>query len=224
MAQFLIVDEYGVSRTGLRCLIERRIKDAKVDDTSSLISIIDLLEDNNPFDLMLIDFYSLVGYSRDSLARAFNIPKSTRMIVTSAVRSRENVLSCLAHGFHGFLDRLQPDHLLLSSLDEICEGRICVPPWIAEGEAARDLLVTPEEYFAGSLTPRQRSVLSLIAQGLSNKEIAHLLHISEGTTKIHTAAMLRALGVRNRTEAAAKATEFLAYKATNAVKAAHRSS
>ena len=61
------------------------------------------------------------------------------------------------------------------------------------------------------LTPRQQSVLSLVAQGLSNKQIAYRLQISEGTAKIHTAALLRALGVRNRAEAAAKAAAQLGW-------------
>jgi DNA-binding NarL/FixJ family response regulator len=59
------------------------------------------------------------------------------------------------------------------------------------------------------LTMRQREVLSCLAQGLSNKEIARALNIAEATTKIHTAALLRALGVRNRTQAAFRAGKLL---------------
>ena len=59
------------------------------------------------------------------------------------------------------------------------------------------------------LTKRQREVLSLLAQGLSNKEIARALVIAEATTKIHMAALLRGLGVRNRTEAAFKAANLV---------------
>ena len=55
------------------------------------------------------------------------------------------------------------------------------------------------------LTRRQREVLQLLTHGKSNKEIARLLGIAEATTKIHMAALVRALGVRNRTEAAFKA-------------------
>jgi DNA-binding NarL/FixJ family response regulator len=51
-------------------------------------------------------------------------------------------------------------------------------------------------------------VLHLLARGMSNKEIAHSLNIAESTSKIHTAAVLRALGVRNRTEAAIKALKL----------------
>ena len=59
------------------------------------------------------------------------------------------------------------------------------------------------------LTKRQREVLPLLARGLSNKEIARALAIAEATTKIHLAALLRALGVRNRTEAAYKAANLI---------------
>ena len=55
------------------------------------------------------------------------------------------------------------------------------------------------------LTRRQREVLSLLVGGKSNKDIARVLHIAQATTKIHMAALVRALGVRNRTEAAFKA-------------------
>ena len=59
------------------------------------------------------------------------------------------------------------------------------------------------------LSARQQKVLYLLARGMSNKEIAHALSIAESTSKIHTSAVLRALGVRNRTEAAIKALKII---------------
>lgn len=56
------------------------------------------------------------------------------------------------------------------------------------------------------LTPRQREILSLLIQGMTNKEIARALKIAEATTKIHMAALVRNIGARNRTEAAYKAS------------------
>jgi DNA-binding NarL/FixJ family response regulator len=53
-----------------------------------------------------------------------------------------------------------------------------------------------------ALTERERVVLSLMAKGLSNREIADALHLAIGTVKTHVSAILRKLGVRNRTEAA----------------------
>jgi DNA-binding NarL/FixJ family response regulator len=208
--RILIVDEYAVSRAGLHSLVEQRIRGALVIDAPSLASAAHFFDGDDAFDLVLIDYDTLSGHSRDSLARSLNIPKFTRIAITSAAHSRDAVLTCLVDGFHGFIDRLQPDHQLMTSLNDICNGRVSVPPWIADGEEGHSPASRSIEPLVECLTPRQRSVLSLIAQGLSNKEIAHLLHISEGTTKVHTAAMLRALGARNRTEAAAKASALFA--------------
>lgn len=62
------------------------------------------------------------------------------------------------------------------------------------------------------MTRRQREILPLLAQGMSNKEIARELSIAEGTSKIHTAALLRALCARNRTEAAFIAAKLVGPK------------
>jgi DNA-binding NarL/FixJ family response regulator len=70
------------------------------------------------------------------------------------------------------------------------------------------------------LTKRQREVLTLLAGGLSNKEIARALHIAEATTKIHMAALLRGLGARNRTEAAFKAANLV--RSTELISAGQR--
>jgi DNA-binding NarL/FixJ family response regulator len=70
-----------------------------------------------------------------------------------------------------------------------------------------------------TLTPRQKDVLSLLARGRSNKEIARMLGIAEATIKIHTAALLRVLGVRNRTEAAVVARNWMHAHAQDSAKA-----
>ena len=75
-----------------------------------------------------------------------------------------------------------------------------------DGEAVPAILTEADVL---KLTKRQREVLMLLAHGLSNKEIARTLAIAEATTKIHMAALLRALGARNRTQAAFKAADLV---------------
>jgi DNA-binding NarL/FixJ family response regulator len=57
------------------------------------------------------------------------------------------------------------------------------------------------EQVTGSLTPRQREILQLLSQGQSNKQIARSCQLSENTIKVHVSAILRALGLNNRTQA-----------------------
>lgn len=70
-------------------------------------------------------------------------------------------------------------------------------------------ITTPTANKYDKLTPRQIDVLKLIIYGMSNKEIARVLLIAEPTVKIHVAALVRTMRVRNRTEASFKAAEFL---------------
>jgi DNA-binding NarL/FixJ family response regulator len=186
------------------------MEDVQVHEASDLPEAIPLLRRENPFDLILVDADSLEGYTRASLERAHDLPASTRIAILSVAHSRDEVFNCLADGFHGLIDKHQLDDEIISSLKDIFDGRIHVPTWIGDGDPER--LSKPNALsntLHTVLTPRQQSVLSLVAKGLSNKEIAYQLHISEGTTKIHTAALLRALGVRNRAEAVAKAGALL---------------
>ena len=124
----------------------------------------------------------------------------------------------LAAGFHGFISKRQSDAEILAAVMDILAGRIYVPKSFAKmgdgdalsGRFDREAVPTlSTEADVLKLTKRQREVLTLLARGLSNKEIARTLAIAEATTKIHVAALLRALGVRNRTEAAYKAANFI---------------
>jgi DNA-binding CsgD family transcriptional regulator len=132
-----------------------------------------------------------------------------RVAVMSMSRTRADVLNCLSAGFHGFIDKHQSDEGLLAAISDLLSGRIYVPQWLAEDhdrkpEVQLSINIGQEKL---KLTRRQAEVLPLLALGMSNKEIARKLGIAEGTCKIHTAALLRTLGARNRTEAA-----FLAQK------------
>jgi DNA-binding NarL/FixJ family response regulator len=100
--------------------------------------------------------------------------------------------------------KLQSDKDLLAAINDLLSGRIHVPGWLVDGDAdqSKPTHSVDTPIAIKQLTPRQSGILPLIAQGMSNKEISSHLKIAEGTTKIHIAALIRALGARNRTEAA----------------------
>jgi DNA-binding NarL/FixJ family response regulator len=153
----------------------------------------------------------------DPLKTAREASPSTHFAIVSASDTRADILAVLAAGFQGFISKHQSDAEILTAISHILSGQIYVPATLAEvaddgalsRRVSREALPTlSPEADVLKLTKRQREVLSLLVQGLSNKEIARALDIAEATTKIHMAALLRALGVRNRTEAAFKAAEL----------------
>ena len=205
MSVILVIDEHSVYRSGVRELIATRIQRARVVEAAAF----EWLETNQYFDLILVDEASLSHRLLDLLREVHELHPLTRFAVMSASNTRADVLNCLSAGFHGFVYKLQADEELLTAINDLLSGRIYVPKWLADGDddrAERPPSINAQVDLP-RLTRRQNEILPLIAQGMSNKEIASHLNIAEGTTKIHTAALLRALGARNRTEAA-----FLAAK------------
>lgn len=205
MSVILVIDEHRVYRSGIRELIEARVPRSSVVEASGLEDF----SGQEFFDLILVDGDCLTSRLLDYLKEVHERSPATRFAVMSSSNTRADVLSCLSAGFHGFVHKLQSDQELVIAINDLLSGRIYVPRWLADGEdddAELPPSVNPE-LESLKLTRRQNEILPLIAQGMSNKEIALHLNIAEGTTKIHTAALLRALGARNRTEAA-----FLAAK------------
>ncbi len=97
--------------------------------------------------------------------------------------------------------------MLASALRLVLAGGVYVPPSVLYGDPAAEVGADGTRDFAGAaafpqLTPRQRQVLELLAQGQSNKRISRGLGMAEGTARIHVTAILKAFGVGNRTEAA----------------------
>ncbi|MFZ1885654.1 MAG: response regulator transcription factor [Rhodoplanes sp.] len=217
MPRILVFDEQSVYRAGLRELISSKIPCAEVIDASDLYEALSQIRDSF-FDLVLVGTDRSDSGQLHSVKLAREAASATRFVIVSAADKRANILEVLAAGFHGFISKRQSDTDILSAVTDILSGRVYVPESLAEadegdllnsrvGREALPTILTEADVL--KLTKRQREVLSLLARGLSNKEIARALAIAEATTKIHLAAILRVLGVRNRTEAAYKAASLI---------------
>ena len=213
MPRILVLDEQAVYRTGLRELIDSKVPCAEVIEASSLLQALSQLR-SSTFDLVLVGVDLSSFGPLDSLKAAREASPATRFAIISASDTRSDILASLATGFHGFISKHQSDTDILTAITDILSGRIYVPGSLAKagnGDAlngrfgGEEVPMLTTEVDLPKLTKRQREVLSLLAGGKSNKEIARVLDIAEATTKIHMAALLRALGVRNRTEAAYRA-------------------
>lgn len=206
MSVVLVVDEHSIYRSGLRDVIRTRFHSSVVE-----ASRFECFDADANFDLILIDFGCLTPAALRALAEVHDIRPATRIAVMSTSNTRSDVLSCLSAGFHGFVPKLLSDEELLSAIEDLLSGRIYVPRWLADDDINKPAIpqVVNFDLEALRLTRRQSEILPMLAQGMSNKEIARELSIAEGTCKIHTAALLRALGARNRTEAAFMAAKLV---------------
>jgi DNA-binding NarL/FixJ family response regulator len=209
----LVIDEHSVYRRGLRAIIEAHIVPSRVIEAAAL----DCVDWSLRFDLILIDGMGVSPKSIEHLKEMHEMDPQTRMAVMSVSNTRADVINCLAAGFHGFIYKLQADSEFLAAVQDLLSGRIYVPRWLADAQEQRAEL-PPSVNVHGErlkLTPRQCQIMSLLAEGFSNKQMARALCIAPGTAKIHTTALLRVLGARNRTEAAFLAAQLLAPSGLN---------
>jgi DNA-binding NarL/FixJ family response regulator len=228
MPRFLVCDEQSVYRMGLRSLIDAEIPRAEVVEASNLPQALDHIREST-IDLVLVGTGRSTLAALDSLKAAREISPATRFAVVSTSDARADILATLAAGLHGFISKSQTDTEIIAAVTDILAGRIYVPAAFAKigngdvhgTQIGGEALPAPStQADVLKLTKRQREVLKLLASGLSNKEIARALNIAEATTKIHMAALLRVLGVRNRTEAAFKAANLVS--STELVSASQR--
>ena len=176
------------------------------------------LEHEAGFDLAVIDLTmpGAVGFSHIEAARREH--PTLPIIVLSGSDDPSVMRAVLDLGVLGFIPKAYSPEVMLSAVRLVMSGGVYIPPMIfsaaAGGHAAMPVTAANAALHAAEpaapasidglkaiLTERQIDVLQLLSNGKPNKLIARELGISEGTVKIHLAAIFRALNVRNRTEA-----------------------
>ena len=181
----------------------------------SAVNVSELLERvGEPLDLALVDL-SMPGanglsHIRQVRQRCPELP----IIVLSGQEDPAVMRDVLDCGAQGYIPTAYSRAVMVSAVRLVLAGGIYVPPMLLSiaardagpGHAAGGRPATAGVEVLGSLlTERQVDVLRLLSQGQPNKVIGRSLGISEGTVKIHLAAIFRALDARNRTEAVMKA-------------------
>jgi DNA-binding NarL/FixJ family response regulator len=217
MRVVVLVDCHGLYLSALGATLAAILTDHHILVARSLACARHNFRPDGKPELALIDMTTPdVSWETLRLLRQ-QYPK-TRLVAMSHSSNRIDALRALEHGLSGFISKSQSDEEIFGAITDVLSGRIYVPPNVIHLDEAESPSVgvmcppsTPE-LNANKLTPRQRAILPLIAQGMSNKEIARALKIAVGTTKIHASSLLRILGVRNRTEAAVLARNFILYE------------
>ena len=132
------------------------------------------------------------------------------IVILTTSREENDLIASLQYGARGYLLKdMEPDDLI-QALTQILAGETVVAPEMTMALARavmRGDEASASHTAMDQLTPREREILCLLAEGQSNKVIARNLGISDGTVKLHVKAILRKLEVHSRVEAAVLAVE-----------------
>ena len=195
MAKLLLVDDHPIVREGLRAYLSLQPGLTVVGEAESVRQALEKLEQTNP-DLILLDV-QLEGESGlsllETLQKRGNAPK---ILLLTSFLDEDYLREALHLGAAGYLLKRAGQGALLDGIRAALRGERVLDP------AAAALLPTLQDDPLKRLTPRERTVLELLAEGLSNKAVAKRLDVGEKTVKTHVSSVLAKLGVKDRTQAA----------------------
>jgi NarL family two-component system response regulator LiaR len=196
----LIADDHAIVREGLRALIETEPGIALVGEASDGLEAIRLARALKP-DVILLD---LVMPHKDGLAAIPEIKKDqpdARILVLTSFAEDDKVFPAIKAGALGYLLKDTTPQGLLQAIRDVYQGESSLHPTIARMLISELHHPSSPPPAGEELTAREVQVLGLVAQGLSNQEIADHLVVSERTIRKHVSNILGKLHLANRTQA-----------------------
>ncbi|EMF0794945.1 TPA: two-component system response regulator NarL [Proteus mirabilis] len=201
-ATILLIDDHPMLRNGVKQLLSLDTTLTVVGEAGDGIQGVKLAEELDP-DLILLDLNmpGMNGFETLDQLRLRSL--SGRIVVFSVPNYSDDLITALKRGADGYLLKDMEPEELLAALKQAAAGKMVVSPTLTpilaqslredRSESERDI---------DQLTPRERDILKLIAQGLSNKMIARKLDITESTVKVHVKHLLKKMKLKSRVEVA----------------------
>lgn len=206
--KYLLVDDHALIREAMRSVLRDLNADAEFLEAADSRQAMALVDQHEDLSLILLDLQLPDRDGLELLADLRERYPAIPIVMLSAINDRDTVTKALDAGAAGFIPKTQSREILLGALRLVLAGGIYIPPQALGHSASAAALSAPPAAMAPrpspaelGLTQRQVEVLALVMQGKSNKLICRALDLAEPTVKNHVSAILKALGVSNRTEA-----------------------
>lgn len=197
----LLADDHPLMREGVRQVLSQLEPPVEIIDAHDYPSLFAQTTQHADLDLALVDLNMPGFVGMQGITQYRNRFPDIPLVVLSASESPHDIRSALEAGALGYIPKAASTAEMLAALRRVLAGDLYVPSCLGDGGLHP---VAPADFEAlqqSGLTARQLEVARLLVQGCANKAIGGMLSMSESTVKVHIAAIFRALGVSNRTEA-----------------------
>lgn len=194
--KILVVDDHILVREGICYVLGKLENNTNIVEADNYQQAVRQLNNHVDIDIILIDLklpgengFTLLEFCRTSYP-------SIAAVVLTASKQRTDMQRALKAGAMGFIPKNSTSQIMLSALRMIMIGEVYIPALMNR------TIIDAQQDANNIFTPRQKQVMMMVLQGLSNKSIALELGIAEATIKMHVTSIFKVLGVNNRTEAA----------------------
>jgi DNA-binding NarL/FixJ family response regulator len=210
MIRVLLADDQAVVRAGLRTILESQPDMQVIGEAGDGAEALALAAALGP-DIVMMDIRMPVLDGIKATRRLTESPAGMRVLVLTTYGLDEYVYDALRAGAAGFLLKTDPPDRIVDAVRIIDAGDALLGPHTTRRLIERFLASppphAPRPAALDTLTERELEVMSQVARGLTNREIAERLYIGEGTVKTHVARILTKLGVRDRVQVVVYAYE-----------------
>jgi DNA-binding NarL/FixJ family response regulator len=195
--RIILADDHELVLEGLRALIEMEDDMQVVSAATDGRGLLDAVERLAP-DVVVLDLEMGEQGGLHCLEQIRTRFTEVRVLVLTAYSDGESMRAAFEGGAAGFALKTEPPQQTVASIRQVTRGHLVFPQaarrWLLRGDSTGDSTQT---------TARENEILALVAEGLTNSQIARRLRVSDNTVKFHLQNLYLKLGVRNRTEAAA---------------------
>ena len=200
MSKYIVADDHPLFRNAISGVLHCLDADVEVVEAQDMASLQTKLCDHPDADLVLLDLHMPGAHGFSALAYLKGQAPQIPVLVVSANERTDIMQRAVEFGSKGFLPKSSGIDVIQTAIQAALNGGTWLPAHAGISAPAGDDEQKLMEGIA-SLTPQQYLVLTMLAEGLLNKQIAYELDVTEATIKAHMTAIFRKLNVRSRTQA-----------------------
>lgn len=203
ITRVMIVDDHEVVREGLRSLLRRRPELAIVGEADSVASAIEEARKTEP-DVVIMDVRLPDGSGIEACREIRAERPDTKVLILTSYADEEAVFASIMAGAIGYLLKQTSTNTLIEAIERAMRGESLLDPAVTQRVLERVRTgKKDEDDDLALLSEQERKILDLIAEGMTNKEIAKEIFLSDKTVKNYVSSILSKLNLRRRSEAAA---------------------
>jgi two-component system response regulator DevR len=206
--RIIVVDDHEVVRLGLRSLLEKHKDFEVVAEAGTPKEAIEKTKAHKP-DVVVMDIRLKGGSGIEACQEIINDNPDTKVIMLTSYAEDEMLFSAIRAGAAGYVLKQIGGEDLIRAIEAIGRGEALLDPAVTQRvfQEVRKAAREEEASAFAELTEQEMHVLQLVSEGRTNRQIAEMLYLGEGTVRNYVSSILSKLNVRNRAEAAAYAVE-----------------
>jgi two-component system response regulator DevR len=196
-----LLDDHEIVRRGVKVLLEAEPDIQVVGEAGTATEALPMILDLNP-DVCVLDANLPDGSGIDVCREVRAVRPSVRSLILTSYDDDEAISAAILSGASGFVLKQIESNSLISGVRLVAAGHSLIDPAVTARVVEQVQFHRRTMDVLSELTPQQHKILFLIAEGMTNRQIAERLYLAEKTVKNHVTGLLARLGVEHRTQAA----------------------